>query len=61
MNCSTPTPCRGSRDSLRCADLHACAADGFSALFADAEVTLGVHLDATPGARVWVGYDDPTL
>lgn len=35
--------------------------DGFSALFADAEVTLGVHLDATPGARVWVGYDDPTL
>ena len=35
--------------------------DGFSALFADAEVTLGVHLDATPGARVWVRYADPTL
>ena len=35
--------------------------DGFSGLFADAEVTLGVHLDATPGSRVWVGYDDPTL
>lgn len=35
--------------------------DGFAALFADAEVTLGVHLDETPGSRVWVGYDDPTL
>ena len=35
--------------------------DGFSGLFADVNVTLGVHLDGTPGARVWVGYDDPTL
>jgi len=35
--------------------------DGFSGLFADVTVTLGVHLDGTPGARVWVGYDDPTL
>lgn len=35
--------------------------DGFSGLFTDVNVTLGVHLDSTPGARVWVGYDDPTL
>jgi hypothetical protein len=35
--------------------------DGFAALFSDAQVSLGVHLDETPGARVWVGYDDPSL
>jgi len=33
--------------------------DGISDLLADAEVTLGIELDATPGPRVWVGYDDP--
>lgn len=33
--------------------------DGISDLLASAEVTLGIELDATPGPRVWVGYDDP--
>ncbi len=35
--------------------------DGFAGLFTDVNVTLGVHLDSDTGARVWVGYDDPTL
>lgn len=34
--------------------------DGFRGLLDDdVTVTLGVHLDQTPGVRVWVGYDDP--